>query len=97
LISAPEKQSASRRLAYDATLSTRPEESPLAAAWQVRKNRAGQIVGFELSNHGANSIPPPRRDLSKSRLFARDFQLRFDERARQDIHLFVADYASSRP
>ncbi|HXF75866.1 MAG TPA: hypothetical protein VNN13_07210 [Methylomirabilota bacterium] len=96
MISAPEKESASRRLAYDTTLSTRPGESPLAAGWQVRKNRAGQIVGFELSNHGGNPILPPRRDVSKNRLFARDFQFRFDERARQDIYLFVADWAPSR-
>lgn len=96
LISEPEKNLASRRLAYDTMLSSRPSESPLAAGWQYRKNRQGQIVGFEFSNHGGNRILPPRRDAAKNQLFTRDFQFRFDERARQDIHLYIADWAPSR-
>lgn len=58
--------------------------------------RQGQVVGFEFSNHGGNRILPPRRDPLRNQLFARDFQFRFDERARQDIHLLVADWAPSR-
>lgn len=96
LLSAPEKNSASRRLAYDTMVSSHPGPSPLAAGWQYRRTRQGQIVGFEFSNHGGNRILPPRRDPLKNRLFTRDFQFRFDERARQDIHLYVADWAPSR-
>jgi hypothetical protein len=77
-------------------ISSRPTESPLAAGWQYRNTRQGQIVGFEFSNHGGNRILPPRRDAIKNQFFTRDFQFRFDERARQDIHLLVADWAPSR-
>jgi hypothetical protein len=96
LISAPEKELASPRLAYDTTISSRPGGSPPAAGWQYRRNRQGQVVGFEFSNHGGNRILPPTRDAAKNQFFTRDFQFRFDERARQDIHFFVTDWVPSR-
>jgi len=96
LIGSPDKELASRRLEYNTMISSRPSESPLAAGWQYRNTRQGQIVGFEFSNHGGNRILPPRRDAVKNQFFTRDFQFRFDERARQDIHLLVADWAPSR-
>src|SRR5262245_31627883 len=96
LISPPEKELASRRLEYNTIISSRPAESTSASGWQYRRTRQGQIVGFEFSNHGGNRILPPRRDALKNQLFTRDFQFRFDERARQDIHLAVADWAPSR-
>jgi hypothetical protein len=39
---------------------------------------------------------PERHDIGKNRLFTRDFQFRFDDRARQDIHLSVTDWIPSR-
>ncbi len=59
-------------------------------------NRRGEIVGFEFSNHGGNPILAPRRDAVKNQFFTRDFQFRFDERARQDIHLMVSDWVPAR-
>ena len=96
LISPPEKEIASRRLEYNTMISSRAGESASVSGWQYRRTRQGQIVGFEFSNRGGNRILPPRRDALKNQLFTRDFQFRFDERARQDIHLAVADWAPSR-
>jgi hypothetical protein len=96
IVGTPEKDLASRRLEYNTMMSSRSGEPPHVAAWQYRTTRQGQIVGFEFSNHGGNRILPPRRDAAKNQLFTRDFQFRFDERARQDIHLLIADWAPSR-
>ncbi|MBI2358163.1 MAG: hypothetical protein HYV04_04530, partial [Deltaproteobacteria bacterium] len=41
-------------------------------------------------------ILPHRYAIDKNLFFARDFQFRFDDRARQDIHFFVSDWAPSR-
>jgi hypothetical protein len=96
IIGKPEKDLASRRLEYNTMISSRPGEPVHALGWQYRNTRQGQIVGFEFSNHGGNRILPPRRDAAKNQFFTRDFQFRFDERARQDIHLVVTDWVPSR-
>jgi hypothetical protein len=96
IVGTPEKDLASRRLEYNTMMSSRSGEQPHVAAWQYRNTRQGQIVGFEFSNYGGNRILPPRRDAAKNQFFTRDFQFRFDERARQDIHLLVADWVPSR-
>jgi hypothetical protein len=96
LIGKPEKDWAARRVEYNTVLNSRTGTPPRQTAWHYRTTRQGHIVGFEFSNHGGNRILPPRRDAAKNRLFTRDFQFRFDERARQDIHLMVSDWAPSR-
>lgn len=95
IIGTPERDLASRRLEYNTMIGSRPAEPPYAG-WQYRNTRQGKIVGFEFSNHGGNRILPPRRDAAKNQFFTRDFQFRFDERARQDIHLLVIDWVPSR-
>ncbi len=85
-IGAPEKDLASRRLEYNTLITSRSSAARQTAVWQYRMTRQGQIVGFEFSNYGGNRILPPRRDALKNQFFTRDFQFRFDERARQDIH-----------
>lgn len=95
IIGTPERDLASRRLEYNTMIASRPAEPPYPG-WQYRNTRQGKIVGFEFSNHGGNRILPPRRDAAKNQFFTRDFQFRFDERARQDIHLFVMDWVPSR-
>ncbi|HXV84158.1 MAG TPA: hypothetical protein VEG60_30265 [Candidatus Binatia bacterium] len=92
IVSAPVKEMASARIAYDTLLMERPPQ----AGWQYRQDRKNQIVGFEFSNRGGNRILPPRYDIGKNLLFTRDFQFRFDDRARQDIQLFVSDWAAAR-
>lgn len=92
IVSSPGKESASPRIAYDTLLMERAPEP----GWQYRKDRQSQIVGFEFSNRGGNRILPPHYDIGKNLLFTRDFQFRFDDRARQDIQLFVSDWAASR-
>jgi hypothetical protein len=94
-LAAPDKDGASRQIAYDTLLSTRTSENKRLAGWQYRRNRQSRIVGFEFSNTGGNPILPSRRDASKNQFFTRDFQFRFDERARQDIHLLIADWVAS--
>ncbi len=96
LIGAPTKDQASRRVEYNTTISARSSEALRKAAWQYRMTRRGEIVGFEFSNYGGNPILTPRRDALKNQFFTRDFQFRFDERARQDIHLMVSDWVPSR-
>jgi hypothetical protein len=96
IIGAPEKDLASRRLEYNTTIRTRTSDTSNGMAWYFRRSSAGAIVGFEFSNHGGNRILPPRRDAAKNQFYTRDFQFRFDERARQDIHLLVTDWAPSR-
>lgn len=95
-IARPEKDSAPHRVAYNTLLNVRPAEAKREGSWRYRVTRQGQIVGFEFSNHGGNRILPPRRDAVKNQLYTRDFQFRFDERARQDIHLLISDWAPSR-
>ena len=95
-LAAPDKDPASRQIAYDTLLSTRTAENKKVAGWQYRRNRQSKVVGFEFSNTGGNLILPPRRDALKNQFFTRDFQFRFDERARQDIHLLIADWVASR-
>lgn len=96
IIAAPEKDPASRQLAYNTILNGRPPAAPNHVGWQYRRTPSGQIVGFEFSNHGGNRILPLRRDPSKNQFFSRDFQFRFDERARQDIYLLVTDWVAAR-
>ena len=94
-INPPEIEIASLDLKYDTILSSRSPADGRAADWQYRRNRKGSIVGFEFSNHGGNRILPPRYDVSKGLLFARDFQFHFDDRARQDMHLKISDWSPS--
>ncbi len=96
LIAAPVKDLASRAIDYGTMLSSRTAKSPPSRGWQYRRSRDGKIVGFEFSNHGGNSILTARRDATRNQFFTRDFQFRFDDRARQDIHLMVSDWAPSR-
>ena len=96
IVGAPGKELASTRIAYDTVLLERSPHAPIHAGWQYRKDRQSQIVGFEFSNRGGNRILPPRYDIGKNLLFTRDFQFRFDDRARQDIQLFISDWAPSR-
>jgi len=96
IVGAPDKDLASRRLAYNTVINTRSADAANPASWHYRRTNAGHIVGFEFSNHGGNPILPPRRDAAKNQFFGRDFQFRFDERARQDIYLLVTDWAPSR-
>ena len=96
LIATPEKNSASRAVDYNTVVATRSSAPQPNSGWRYRKNRRGEIVGFEFSNQGGNRILPQRRDASKDQFYGRDFQFRFDERARQDIHLMVSDWVPSR-
>ena len=96
IVGAPGKELASTRIAYDTVTLERSPHPPIHAGWQYRKDRQNQIVGFEFSNHGGNRILPPLYDIGKNLLFTRDFQFRFDDRARQDIQLFISDWAPSR-
>jgi hypothetical protein len=95
-IAAPEKDLAPRRIEYNTVLNVRPAEPAQNSSWRYRVTRQGQLVGFEFTNRGGNRILPPRRDPVKNQFFARDFQFRFDERARQDIYLMVSDWVPSR-
>ena len=96
LIAAPAKDLVSRKIEYGTLLSGRTANTQLKTGWQYRRTRQGQIVGFEFSNHGGNPMLAPRRDATKNQFFTRDFQFRFDERARQDIYLMISDWAPSR-
>src|SRR5262245_57101578 len=96
IVGAPAKELASAKIAYDTVLVERASHVSNPAGWQYRKDRQSQIVGFEFSNRGGNRILPPRYDIGKNLLFTRDFQFRFDDRARQDIQLFISDWAPSR-
>jgi len=95
-IAAPAKDLAGRAIDYGTMLSARAANSKINNGWQYRRTRQGQIVGFEFSNHGGNAILTPRRDATKNQFFTRDFQFRFDDRARQDIHLMISDWVPSR-
>jgi hypothetical protein len=97
LVAAPEKDLAARRVDYNTLLNTRSLDHTRNGVWRYRVTRqSGKLVGFEFSNSGGNRILPPRRDAVKNQFFTRDFQFRFDERARQDIHLLVSDWVPSR-
>jgi len=96
VVSLPAVDANTTGLKYDTVISQRPAPFPGSHGWQYRKNSRGQIVGFEFSNRGGNRILPERYDIGKNKLFTRDFQFRFDERARQDIHLNITDWAPSR-
>jgi len=96
IISAPDQDRASHRIAYNTKVGTRSGHAAAGANWQYRRSDHGHIVGFEFSNHGGNRILPPRRDAARNQFYGRDFQFRFDDRARQDIHLLVIDWAPSR-
>jgi hypothetical protein len=96
VVTVPEKELASPKLNYDTVVLARASDATSHAGWQYRKNRQGQIVGFEFSNRGGNRILPHRYDAVKNLLFTRDFQFHFDDRARQDIYLFLSDWAPSQ-
>ncbi len=96
LIAAPDKDRAPRSIDYGTMLSSRTANPRFINSWQYRRTRQGQIVGFEFSNQGGNPILTPRRDATKNQFFTRDFQFRFDDRARQDIHLLISDWVASR-
>ena len=97
LIAAPEKDLAARRVDYNTLLNIRTAGEARNSFWRYRVARQGsKLVGFEFSNYGGNRILPPHRDAVKNQFFTRDFQFRFDERARQDIHLLVSDWPPSR-
>jgi hypothetical protein len=87
----PEREMASPRVRYDTVVLGRASET----GWHYRQNSQRQIVGFEFSNRGGNRILARRYEIEKNLLFTRDFQFRFDDRARQDIHLSISDWATS--
>lgn len=95
-LAAPQRDAVSLALKYDSRLLHRTLNVRNHPGWQYRINQQNQIVGFDFSNRGGNRILPPRYDSSRNQFFGRDFQFRFDERARQDIHLLVSDWAPSR-
>ncbi len=95
LVQAPETELASRLTKYDTLVRVRASGAAEDSAWEYRQNSHGKIVGFEFSNRGGNPILPQRYNIDKNLFFTRDFQFRFDDRARQDIHLAVTDWAPS--
>lgn len=95
VLAAPVIDLTSAQLKYDTVVFGRTSDALSPSGWQYRVNRNNQIVGFEFSNRGGNRILPNRYDIDKNLLFTRDFQFRFDDRARQDIHLAVTDWAPS--
>jgi hypothetical protein len=95
VLAAPDIDVASLQLKYDTVVLGRTSGPLSLSGWQYRVNRESRIVGFEFSNRGGNRILPQRYDIGKNLLFTRDFQFRFDDRARQDIHLAITDWAPS--
>lgn len=95
VLTPPDIDVASLQLKYDTVVFGRTSAPPAFSDWQYRVNRENRIVGFEFSNRGGNRILPERYDIGKNLLFTRDFQFRFDDRARQDIHLAITDWAPS--
>jgi hypothetical protein len=95
VLARPMMDVASAQLKYDTVVFGRTSDALSPSGWQYRMNRNNQIVGFEFSNRGGNRILPNRYDIDKNLLFTRDFQFRFDDRARQDIHLAVTDWPPS--
>ena len=96
LLAAPLKELAAAGTPYDTRIFSRMFGTPLELAWEYRENPQGQIIGFNFSNWGGNRILPERHNVDRNLFFTRDFQFRFDDRARQDIHLAVSDWAPSR-
>jgi hypothetical protein len=96
VISLPAMDAVTPGLKYNTIIAQRMAGAPGSAGWQYRKNLLGEIVGFEFSNRGGNRILPERYDIGKNKHFTRDFQFRFDDRARQDIHFSVTDWVPSR-
>jgi hypothetical protein len=96
LLAVPVKETAAANTPYDTRVYSRTFGAPLELAWEYRQNPHGLIVGFDFSNRGGNRILPERHNVDKNLFFTRDFQFRFDDRARQDIHLSVTDWAPSR-
>jgi hypothetical protein len=96
LLAVPMKETAAANTPYDTRVYSRMFGAPLELAWEYRQNPHGLIVGFDFSNRGGNRILPERHNVDKNLFFTRDFQFRFDDRARQDIHLSVTDWAPSR-
>lgn len=94
-LTAPELDRAPGRVEYQNRVSSRQQERKQAHGWKYREDRAGRVVGFEFSNHGGNPILPPHYDGSKNLFYTRDFQFRYEGRARQDIHLIVSDWVPS--
>jgi hypothetical protein len=95
VLSTPETTYASAKTAYDTILLPRTFGRPDFSEWQYRQDQKGRIVGFQFSNRGGNKILPQRYDALKNLFFSRDFKFSFDGRARQDVHLMVADWAPS--
>jgi hypothetical protein len=95
-LAAPIQDFAGAATKYDTRVFSRDLGAPLALAWQYREDPHGMIVGFDFSNRGGNRILPERYNIDKNLFFTRDFQFRFDDRARQDIYLSVTDWAASR-
>lgn len=95
-LAAPQRDGVSLGLKYDSRLLRRSLALSAHPGWQYRINQQNQIVGFDFSNRGGNRVLPQRYDIGRNQLFGRDFQFRFDERARQDIHMLVSDWAPSR-
>jgi hypothetical protein len=96
VIGLPPVDTVTAGLKYNTLIAQRATGLPGGAGWQYRKNLLGEIVGFEFSNRGGNRILPERHDIGKNKHFTRDFQFRFDDRARQDIHFSVTDWVPSR-
>jgi hypothetical protein len=96
VISLPALDAVSPGLKYNTIIAQRPAAVPGSSGWQYRQDSHGEIVGFEFSNRGGNRILAERHDIGKNKHFTRDFQFRFDNRARQDIHFSVSDWVPSR-
>ena len=92
----PEEDRATLTLIYDTVLFPRKPVIPTHRGWQYRKNQKGKIVGFEFSNRGGNRVLPHRYNGEQNLFFTRDFQFRFDDRARQDIQLYISDWVPSQ-
>jgi hypothetical protein len=95
VLGVPERDLASPGTKYDTVVLARFDRL-LNYGWQYRNNQQGRVVGFEFSNRGGNRIVAQRQDVEKGLFFTRDFQFRFDDRARQDIHFSVSDWSPSR-
>jgi hypothetical protein len=95
VLTPPHVDAVGTELKYDTVVFHRSAPVPGSTGWQYRKNAQGQIVGFEFSNRGGNRVLPERYDVGRNKHFSRDFQFRFDDRARQDIHFSVSDWIAS--
>jgi len=96
IVGTPERETVAPAIQYDTVLTKRAVQIAAHSGWQYRKDRRSRIVGFEFSNSGGNPILPQHRDIGRNQLYTRDFQFRFDDRARQDVHLSVTDWVASR-